>query len=219
MTMATEQQVSVLEDAESEQLVRLARSDRMQQLMAGRADWVRVVRVKSYAAKAFAPEGRLGRRWMHLNAACELEDTEWIVIVCHELAHLTVGLRHHHNDHFRVTWQELVSEATELGLLTEEREAQATHMILVGAASVFRGWPENARKREIERQQRLGAVRDKLIEAGLAPGVEIVYLYGRSARRAFVIHVNERSVSVGQPGSRKVLRRVRLERVLGACRG
>jgi len=217
--MAADRFVPVFDGAESEQLARLARCDRMQQLMAGRTDWVRIVRVSSYGAKAFAPEGKLSFRWMRLNAACELEDTEWTVVICHELAHLTAGLEHHHNGHFRATWQELVSEAADLGLLTEEREAQATRMVLVGAASVFRGWPENARRRGAEHEEQLAAIRNELTEMGVAPGVQIVYRYGHGARRAFVIRVNGRTVSVGQPGSGEVLRRVPLNRVLGVWNG
>jgi len=137
--MRTDQPVAVLEEATSEQLSRLVRSPRVQQLMASGTDGVRIVRVRSYVGQAFAPHGRSGFCWMHLNAGCDFDDSEWIVIICHELGHLTAGIEHHHDVHFRGSWQSLVSKAGQLDLLTNEQVLCATRMIVFGAASVFRG--------------------------------------------------------------------------------
>lgn len=91
--MTTELRVPVRERAESEQLRALLRSDAVQDLMAGRVDAVGIVNVRSYKARCFAPDGRFGFCWAHFNAASEFEDSEWIVTIGHELAHLSVGYK------------------------------------------------------------------------------------------------------------------------------
>lgn len=111
----------------------------------------------------------------------------------------------------------MVSEAGELGLLNDEQVLQAARQILFGPAGVFRGRPEKARRREGERQRLPATARDKLRGMGVKPGVEILYRFRQHARRAEVIRVNRRTVSVGRPGGDEVLRRVRIERVPGVC--
>lgn len=73
---------------------------------------------------------------------------------------------------------------TPTGRQSVGRRRRATRRILFGPSSVFRGWPENARRREENRQQWLADSRDKPSEAGVKPGAEIVYRYRQGARRA-----------------------------------
>jgi len=206
--MTTDLRVPVQERAESDQLSALLRSDGVQELMA-----VRIVRVRSYRAKCFAPWGKLGFCWAHFNAASESEDSEWIVTICHEFGHVTAGLEHRHDSHFRGAWSTMVSEAGELGLLTKDQVMHATRAILFGPATMFHGWPENAARRRAEMDALLDAAAEKLRAMGVVPGAEIAYRHGYGCLRGEVQRVNRRTVTVRKYRSGDATRRVLVEKV------
>ena len=211
--MATDLRVPVQERAESDQLSALLRSGGVQELMAGRIDAVRIVRVRSYKAKCFAPWGKLGFCWAHFNAASQFEDAEWVVTVCHELGHLVAGLQHRHGSHFRGAWSVMVSEAGELGLLTKDQVMQATRAVLFGPATIFRGWPENAARRIAELDELLDAAADKLGQMRVVPGAEIAYRHGHGFLRGQVQRVNRRTITVRKYQSGPATRRTLIEKV------
>jgi hypothetical protein len=205
-------EVPVLERVVGGSLTQRLRSDAMQQLMAGRVDYIEVKCVKSYIGQA-SMDGPFRRIRMSIRP--ELEDDELAFILCHELAHHEVGVERKHCDAWRETCAALVREAGELGLMSAERVQQAAEMALDGTASIFRGWPEEARKLKQKRDEHREELLEIWRERGLQVGGQIVFRYRGKLLRAEVMRINTATVSVGEIGSRRTALRVPLSRILG----
>ena len=203
--------VPVIERVHGGELTRRLRSAPMQQLMDGRVDFVEVKYVKSYIGQA-SMHGSF--RLIRMSVRPELEEDALAFILCHELAHHEVGVKRRHCDEWRETCAALVREAGELGLLSEKRVAQAVAMVLDGTATVFRGWPEEAREAEAQREEHREEMLESLRERGLKVGAQVVFRYRGKFVRAEVMRINKVTVSVGEIGSDRTSLRVPFGRVL-----
>lgn len=206
-----EPEVPVIEHFYSDGLYTFLRSDPVQQLMAGRVDLVEIKRVKSYVGQASI---RGGVRRIQMSMLPDLDESELAFILCHELAHHVAGVTERHSERWRRECVTLVAEAGELGLLSDARVEQATQMVLHGAASKFRGWPEEARKRRQEREDRREAEREAAVAKGVEPGALVFFRYRGSLWRGEVIRVNQTTVSVGEIGGDRTVLRVPFARLL-----
>ncbi len=185
-------------------------SDPVQALIAGRVDHIQLTGAKSYAGQASL---RNGLRLMRLSVYHQLDLDEMAFVICHELAHHEVGVEDAHSDDWREMCAELAREAGRLNLLPPKRVEQAVHLALEGAATRFRGWPEQARKVLEKREDVRAQNREKLIESGLRVGGEIGFEYRGRKVRGEVIRINRTTVSVGEPGGDRTLVRVPFDRV------
>jgi len=185
--------------------------------MAGVVDVVYLVRVKSYGGQAFRKAGLLGPRCIRLNANCDFDRSEMVLILCHELAHQLAGVQESHSDDWRIAYASFVRQAGRLGLLTPEETDQGVKMALHGAATSFLGWPERAEKLRQARRRQAARFRAVLMQSGVKAGSLIVFRYKRRQWRGGVIRLNRYTVSVGEPTGTETLVRVPFQRVLQIC--
>lgn len=202
--------IPIIERVYSGDLYEFVDSKPVQKLMAGRVDLIQITAAKTYAGQASMYRGL---RLVRLSIYHELDDDEMAFIICHELAHHEAGLEQNHSDGWRQICAELAAEAGQLGLLSSKRVKQAVRMALDGTATKFRGWPERAQRQREERDAALARLREQLIEAGVRPGGQIAFEYRGQLVRGEVIRINKTTISVGEPGGDRTLRRVPFTRV------
>jgi len=209
--------VPVIDRVGAPELRALLESPPVQQLIAGRIHAVHLVDVRSYAGKAFMGHRGFGAtlRGVRLRAHGWTEQSECVFVLCHELAHHMAGLQEQHSRRWREVCAELVREAGELGLLTSERVAQAVAMVMEGAASRFRGWPERAAEEERAGTDARREAVSQMCAAGLEPGAQVQFRYRGKLYRGEVVRINPKTVTVGEPGKGRGLLRVPYERILG----
>lgn len=203
--------IPVIERVDSDGLASFLRSEGVQSLMAGLVDLVEIKRVTSYIGQASA---RNGIRRIRISVQPALDESEITFIVCHELAHHAAGLQEQHGERWRLECLKLVDRAGELGLLSSTRVTQARQMVMHGAASKFRGWPERAREVRAKRKARRSAARAEAVAAGVRPGTIVHFRYRGRLWRGEVVRVNRVTVSVGEPGGDRTLLRVPFTRLL-----
>ena len=202
--------IPVIERIYSDGLYDLLHTTRMQLLMADRVDLIEINAVKSYAGQASMYRGL---RLIRLSVLHELSDDEMAFVICHELAHHEAGLKEQHSDAWREVCARLAREAGKLGLLPRYRVKEAVELALNGAATKFRGWPEDARKLQKERDEARARAREQLIDAGVRVGGQIGFEYRGRKVRGEVIRINPTTISVGEPGGDRTLMRVPFGRV------
>jgi len=204
--------VPVIERVAGGALAKHLRSEAVQELMSGRVDAIEVKCVRGYIGQASM---YAGLRLVRMSVHPPLEEEALTFIICHELAHHVVGPRQRHSGAWREACAELVREAGERGLLSEQRVAQGVAMVLDGTATKFRGWPEEAEEQLSRRDEHRATRLEQLREQGLRRGGQVVFRYQGELFHAEVMRVNQATVSVGPPGSGQTTLRVPFDRVLG----
>lgn len=228
--------VLIIDQVGAPELQDFLESPPVQRLIGNRVHLIYLVDVRSYAGKAFMEYGipgltphrahprrgpswrGIGLRGVRLRAHGWAEASECVFVLCHELAHHVAGLEEHHGPAWREACVELVREAGELGLLTPERVEQAEAMVLEGAASRFRGWPEYAAAKEREHAHARRAAVAQMCAAGLETGAQVRFRYRGKLYHGEVVRINPKTVTVGEPGKGRGLLRVPYERILGIIR-
>lgn len=214
--MADIKRVPVIQLTEADELADMLRATAVQELMSERVDLIELIAVSSYCGKAFVRGN--GCRVIRLNTTLELEASEYVMLLCHELAHHAAGLGQRHSQRWREEYAHLIGRAGGLGLLGAAEVECGVHMALYEPASVFYGWPEHASKRRRRRMQQIEDQRTALCELGMAPGAVVVFRYRRRWRQAEVIRVNRHTVTVGEPGTGMALLRVPFQRIVQVTR-
>lgn len=225
----------VIDQAGAPELQAFLESPLVRRLTQGRISLIYLVDVRSYAGQAFMEYGlpgltphrarplnrrrkNWGLRGVRLRAFDWAEESECVFVLCHELAHHEAGLEEQHSARWREACVALVREAGELGLLPPERAEQAVAMVLGGAASRFRGWPEHAARQERERNDARREAVSQMRAAGLEVGAQVRFRYRGTIYRGEVVRLNPKTVTVGEPGKGEGLLRVPYERILGVIR-
>jgi len=213
--MKRDARVPVVELVGGETLAALMRSAPVQELIAGHADVIELVAVKSYGGSAFVR--RDGTRVVRLNVALNASASEFVLVLCHELAHHIAGVLRRHDPSWREACADLLRRAGSLGLLSDEEVEQGVDTALHGPASIFRGWDGRPGRREWLRKGVLNRDRDALRERGIEPGSLVTFRYRNQWWRGEVVKVNRKTVSVGQPGTGVALLRVPFGRIVEAA--
>ncbi len=171
------------------------RSEPVQQLMAGHVDRVQLVRVKSYHGKAFVHR-RHPRRTIRLNVAADPNRADLTLVLCHELAHHVVGVRHHHAARWREAYAALVRRAGDLGLLSEERVHDGVDAALHGPASAGANWRDRRADRTRDRRDAAQRSRHELEAAGVGVGAQVSFEYRGRRWLGEVTRMNRLTASV-----------------------
>ena len=184
--------------------------------MSGHVDLIELIAVRSYCGRAFVRGN--GCRVIRLNTTLELAASEYIMLLCHELAHHVAGLGRRHSRHWRETYAHLIGRAGSLGLLGAGEVERGVYMALYEPASIFRGWPERAAERRRKHVRQIEQARIALCKLGMVPGAVVVFRYRRRWWQAEVIRVNRHTVTVGEPGTGIALLRVPFQRIVQVTR-
>jgi len=212
--MRRDARVPVVELARDEELAALMRSEPLQELIAEHADVIELVAVKSYVGNAI--RRRDGTRVVRMNVALDAGDSEFVLVLCHEVAHHIAGVRRRHDETWRRACAELLRRAGGLGLLSDEEVAQGVDTVLHGAASIFRGWDGPGTGREWLSSEVLDRDRERLREQGIELGSLVTFRYRNRWWQGEVVQVNRKTVSVGEPGKGVALLRVPFGRIVQA---
>lgn len=168
------------------------RSEPVQELAGGRAHHITLVCDRSYEGKASVNE--YGYRHIWLNVDGEPSFADLTLTLCHELAHYESDRMSHHDDQWRLAFAELVQEAGELGLFTEEQVEAGIEVALYGPRGAGFGWRERLAERESRKSKRDQTLLRPLLDAGLQVGSRVRVNFRGTRIVLEVERINRRSI-------------------------
>ena len=173
-------------------------SPQVQRLLSGRIDVLELVRSKSFCGRAFVSLTKPPVYGIRLSVLRDLPNWEWAVLLCHELAHHTAGVRNKHSDEWRKHHARLVRKAGKIGLLTPEQVEEAVDLALNAPVNADINWREGLAERERIKREHDGHHLGLLLANGLTVGSRVAFDNRGKPVSGTVKRINRRTVTVTQ---------------------